>query len=69
MFGDQSFEAQQTYAQLTSKERRNEAIRLLDERIENAATKPLDLETTERLNTFVDGVVIAAHLKSISAEI
>ena len=68
VFGDQSFEAQQTYAQLTSKERRNEAIRLLDERIENAATKPLDLETTERLNTFVDGVVIAAHLKSISAE-
>lgn len=68
VFGDQSFEAQQTYAQLTSEERRNEAIRLLDERIENAATKPLDLETTERLNTFVDGVVIAAHLKSISAE-
>lgn len=68
VFGDQSFEAQQTYAQLTSEERRNEAIELLNNRIKDASTKPLDLETTERLNTFVDGVVIASHLKSISAE-
>ncbi|WP_230589775.1 hypothetical protein [Gallibacterium anatis] len=68
VFGDQSFEVQQTYAQMKDEERRNEAIKLLNEQIENASTKLLDLETTERLNTFVDGVVIASHLKSISAE-